>query len=469
MARELLSGDAWNEFVQQRSYDLSRAIAGVRCRVNLLHSSRGVGLAIRLLTSFQASLASLNLHPDLKKLVANKHGLIMVSGPTGSGKSATVAALLQEINVNEARHIMTIESPIEYVLVPRQSLIRQRQVGRDTPSFEQALLDALREDPDVLMVGEMRDPETMRLTLNAAETGHLVVTTLHSASAAEALGRVVSAFPAEVQSGICGQLADCLAAVVCQRLRYRADLKLRLPECEILLPSSGVRGTIRMGQFSRLATALEGGGQEGQWTWARYRAWLDQKKDWVLPTDRANEPVASETVSEPLPLARELEKARPAVKRSAPRPSGVASAPVNPAPQPPTGTKEPRREPPVESPPPSKGSEGVLVIEDIDEDPAAILEKMQRREKGCPASRATGRRAWLESQGASFEGCWPSLGASTIVFPWLSKPRRSGRCHIARLSPSPRRSSPAARPFRPPTSGRWLAAPRSSGSSIPAW
>ncbi len=370
-ARELLQGEAWNEFVQQRSYDLSRAIGGVRCRVNILHSSRGVGMAIRLLTSFQATLTSLNLHPDLKKLVGNKHGLIMVSGPTGSGKSATVAALLQEINVGETRHIMTIESPIEYVLTPRQSLIRQRQVGRDTPSFDQALIDALREDPDVLMVGEMRDPETMRLTLNAAETGHLVITTLHSSTAAEALGRVVSAFPAEVQSGICGQLADCLAAVVCQRLRYRPDLKMRIPECEILLPSSGVRGTIRMGQFSRLATAMEGGGQEGQWTLARYRTWLDSKRDWVLPNDRSNEPVAAEMMSEPLSMTRELELPEASIRRPAPK---SAAVPVSAAPR-----KEPRKESPVATPAPDKGGEGVLVIEDIDEDPAAILEKMNRR------------------------------------------------------------------------------------------
>jgi len=371
-ARDLLPVDGWSEFVQQRSYDLSRAIAGVRCRVNLLHTSRGVGMAIRLLTSFQASLTSLNLHPDLKKLVASKHGLIMVSGPTGSGKSATVAALLQEINVAESRHIMTIESPIEYVLVPRQSLIRQRQVGRDTPSFDQALIDAMREDPDVLMVGEMRDPETMRLTLNAAETGHLVITTLHSSSAAEALGRVVSAFPAEVQSGICGQLADCLAAVVCQRLRYRPDLKMRLPECEILLPSSGVRGTIRTGQFTRLATAMEGGGQEGQWTWARYRAWMDAKKDWVLPTDRSNEPVASEAAAEPMSMARELELSEAGSRRTAARPRAVPVPPPR---------REPRQElvaAPAPGPASEKGGE-VLVIDDVDEDPAAILEKLQRR------------------------------------------------------------------------------------------
>jgi twitching motility protein PilT len=349
LARELLGEVGWGEFLEIRSADLSKVISGVRCRINLLHSSRGVGLAIRFLSSFQATLTSLNLHPDVKKLVANRHGLLMVSGPTGCGKSSMVAALLQEINLSETRHIVTIESPIEYVLTPQSSFIRQRQVGRDTPSFEQALTDAMREDPDVLMVGEMRDPETMRLTLNAAETGHLVITTVHSSSAAEALGRVVSAFPSDIQAGICAQLADCLAGVVCLRLRYREDLKIRIPECEILLPSSGVRGTIRAGQFSRLATALEGGGQEGQWTWARYRAWVDARTDWVLPTTRSYEPIAAEPEpTRPLPLER-------ASRREPPRP-------------------RPEKQSAPEAP-----SDGQLVIDDVDEDPASILEKLGRK------------------------------------------------------------------------------------------
>src|SRR6202022_264810 len=170
-----------------------------------------------LLSSVQPTLRSLNLHPELERLVRPTHGLVLVSGPTGSGKSSTLAALIQEINVREARHVITLESPIEYELVPRRAFIRQREVGRDTPSFERGLLDALREDPDVLMVGEMRDPETMRLTLNAAETGHLVLATVHSATVAEALQRVVNAFPAEVQNAIAAQLADCLLGVVAQR------------------------------------------------------------------------------------------------------------------------------------------------------------------------------------------------------------------------------------------------------------
>ena len=368
IARDLLPGDDWNQFVEQGAFDMSKAIAGVRCRINILHSARGVGMAIRFLSSFQASLTSLNLHPDLKKLVANRHGLIMISGPTGCGKSSTVAALLQEINNNDTRHIVTIESPIEYILTPRRSLIRQRQVGRDTPSFGHALIDALREDPDVLMVGEMRDPETMRLTLNAAETGHLVITTVHSSSASEAVGRVISAFPAEIQAGIAAQLADCLAAVVCQRLRYRPDLKMRIPECEILLPSSGVRGIIRVAQFSRLGTALEAGGQEGQWTFPRYRAWLDARTDWARPTERAPDPATDDVLPsvEHVRTTVPRPEARPApAARAAPL---AASRPAAPAPKP--AKKEPTAAPPSE--------DGVLVIDDAG-DPAAILERMGRR------------------------------------------------------------------------------------------
>src|SRR5581483_3856080 len=153
----------WPQFLERRSADLSRTIQGVRCRINILQTARGVGFAIRLLSAFQATVEKLNLHPDLKKIVSHPYGLVIISGPTGSGKSSTLAALIQEINLSEPRHVVTIESPIEYQSRPRQAYIRQREVGRDTPSFEQALLDALREDPDVLMVGEMREPETMQI------------------------------------------------------------------------------------------------------------------------------------------------------------------------------------------------------------------------------------------------------------------------------------------------------------------
>ncbi len=293
-ARALIGDEQWPHFLEQRSFDLSRTIHGVRCRINVLHTARGVGFAIRLLAAFQATVERLNLHPDLKKLVTHPNGLILVSGPTGCGKSSTLAALIQEVNLTETRHIVTIESPIEYSFRPRRAFIRQREVGRDTPSFEQALLDALREDPEVLMVGEMRDPETMRLTLNASETGHLVLATVHSATCAEALQRVVAAFPAEIQSSVSAQLADCLLAVISQRLRFRADLNIRVPECEILVATHAVKNFVRNREFFKIASALETGAEHGMWSLQRYRSWLDARKNWHVPGSTP-EPPDSET------------------------------------------------------------------------------------------------------------------------------------------------------------------------------
>ena len=291
MVRGVVGPEHWPRFLERRSLDLSKTIGGVRCRINVLQTSRGVGLALRLLASFQATLEKLNLHPDLKRLIQHQNGLILVSGPTGCGKSSTLAALIQEINLADSRHVLTIENPIEYTFRPRLAYIRQREVGRDTPSFEQALLDALREDPDVLMVGEMREPETMRLTLHASETGHLVLTTVHSANCVEALMRITSAFPSEIQNSVRAELADCLVAVVSQRLRYRPDLKIRVPECEILIPSIPVKNFIRNGEFFKIMTAMETGAEHGMWTFARYQTWLENKKSWYI-SSTADQPDA---------------------------------------------------------------------------------------------------------------------------------------------------------------------------------
>lgn len=306
-ARELL-GDEWGGFVERGSADLSRVLSGQRCRINVLRTSRGVGFAIRLLTSSQATLKSLNLHPELVRLVRPTHGLVLVCGPTGAGKSSTLAALLQEVNLHEARHLITVESPVEYTLTPKRSLIRQREVGRDTPSFEQALLDSLREDPDVLMVGELREPEVMRLTLSAAETGHLVLATLHSSRASEGLQRLVSAFAPEAQQAVCAQLADVLVGVVAQRLKFHEPAKLVVPECELLMASSAVRALVRQGQFFKLASAMETAAADGSLTFARYAEWLAKKTDFVQPG------AALEAASEPLPpplprVARPVKKA----------------------------------------------------------------------------------------------------------------------------------------------------------------
>ncbi len=327
MARALIGEEQWHVFLERRSFDLSKTIHGVRCRINILQTSRGVGLAIRLLSSFQATIEKLNLHPDVKKFIRHTSGLILVSGPTGSGKSSTLAALIQEINLAEARHIITVESPIEYSFRPRRSYIRQREVGRDTPSFKQALLDALREDPDVLMVGEMREPETMRLTLNAAETGHLVLATVHSSTCAEALQRVVGSFPAEIQGSISAQLADCLVGVISQRLRFRPELNIRVPECEILAPTHAVKAFIRMRDFFKIASALETGADHDMWTFQRYIKWLDSRTNWFIPGQNP-EPPDSETAdtgADALPLPA-LASPKPAKASVNPKPS----APPNP-------------------------------------------------------------------------------------------------------------------------------------------
>jgi twitching motility protein PilT len=324
MAREVVGAAHWPQFLERRSHDLSKNIRGVRCRINVLQTSRGVGLAVRLLASFQATVEKLNLHPDFRKFVTRENGLILLTGPTGCGKSSTLAALIQEINLGECRHVVTIESPIEYVFTPRRAYLRQREVGRDTPSFEQALLDALREDPDVLMVGEMRDPETMRLTLNASETGHLVLATMHSGSCVEALQRIVSAFPSEAQGNVRAQLADCLVAVIAQRLRYRSDLKIPVPECEVLVPTSAVKAHLRAGDFFKIASALEIGAEAGMWTFARYQTWLEAKKTWHIPgAPEAPEPELGEAAaSVALPPLRPVDATKIAEKRPA-----AASAP----------------------------------------------------------------------------------------------------------------------------------------------
>src|SRR5947199_9217190 len=318
-ARDIIGEVHWQYFLERRSADLSRTLQGVRCRLNILQTSRGIGFAIRLLATFQATVEKLNLHPDLKKLAAPANGLILVSGATGSGKSSTLAALIQEINLTDSRHIVTVESTIEYTFRPRRAYIRQREVGRDTPSFEQALLDALREDPDVLMVGEMREPETMRLTLAASETGHLVMATVHSSTCAEALQRVVGAFPSEIQSSVSAQLADSLVAVISQRLRFRPDLNIRVPECEILIATHAVKNFIRNRDFFKIISAIEAGGEHGMWSFQRYRTWLDTRTKWHIPgqsADSAETETAEPDPPVPAPLALASKPGKPEIRLS---------------------------------------------------------------------------------------------------------------------------------------------------------
>ncbi len=321
-ARQQLGSEGWAQFLARGSSDLSVDIAATRCRVSMFRTVRGVALAVRLLMASANDLKACNLHPDLRGFIEARAGLVIVSGPTGSGKSTTLAALVEEINSWRAWNVICLESPIEYLFNNRRSFIRQREVPTHSPSYEQAITDALRENPDAIVIGEMRSPEVMRLTLNAAETGHLVLTTMHSATCAEALSRLCMSFAAEIQSSIRAQLADCLVGVVCQRLEAHGE-QLLLPSCEILTASSAAKGTIRAGQFSQLATVLQSGGEDGMWNFDRYRRWMAQKHDWVPPSAAANCTYAAPPAAAQPPLADHAARAgaaaaaRPAAERSA--------------------------------------------------------------------------------------------------------------------------------------------------------
>jgi len=306
VGKETLGAEAWSHFMERGSADLSLVIGGTRCRVNLYRTIRGVAIAVRLLAPSIHDLRTCNLHPDLRKLVEPATGLVVISGPTGCGKSTTLAALIEEQNATRSRHIITLESPLEYLFTNRRSFIRQREIPTHSPSFEQAIVDALRENPDVLVISEMRTPEVIRLTLNAAETGHLVLATMHSSTCAESLSRICMAFPADLQSNIRAQLADCLVGVVCQRLEFVEAHQLRVPRCEILLASSGAKGAIRSGQFSQIANVIQSGGDDGCWTFDRYQRWMDAQREWTrapptaaIPDDIPAPPMAMKAPAKP--------------------------------------------------------------------------------------------------------------------------------------------------------------------------
>jgi twitching motility protein PilT len=258
------------------SADFPLQVPGRRLRVNVYATSDGVAAAIRLLPGAPPPLSTLHLPASLEDLVDLPHGLVIVCGPTGSGKSTTLAALAQEALRRRSIALVTLEDPIEYVFgttdreeghAPRRaqgtSFVRQRQIGRDVRDFATGLRDALREDPDVLVVGEMRDPETISLALTAAETGHLVLTSLHSRSAPSAVERIVDTYAPERQGQIRVQLADALRAVVSQRLLPRAKGTGRVAALEVMRVTHGVAASIRDGKTAQLPSSIQAGRREG--------------------------------------------------------------------------------------------------------------------------------------------------------------------------------------------------------------
>ncbi|MFP5247882.1 MAG: type IV pilus twitching motility protein PilT [Thermoanaerobaculia bacterium] len=234
-----------------------------RFRVNV-HRQRGtLAAAIRALPTEIPTLTQLRLPPSLAELVKPQRGLVLVCGPTGSGKSTTLAALVGELNRTESRHIITIEDPIEYEHRNAKSIVEQVEIGRDAPSFAAALRASLRQDPDVILVGEMRDLETVATALTAAETGHLILSTLHTSDAAQAIHRIVDVFPPAQQTQIKQQLALSLNAIVVQHLIPRSDNKGRNVAVEVLLANYAIRNHIRNEKLQNLATEITLGKRQG--------------------------------------------------------------------------------------------------------------------------------------------------------------------------------------------------------------
>ncbi len=254
-------------FIRNLEIDFSTKLSNdVRFRVNAFNQINGIAAAFRVIPNEIKQYEELHLPEVLKKMTTKEKGLILVTGPTGSGKSTTLATMIDTINDNRACHIITIEDPIEFVHRSKNSLINQRELGHDTWSFTAALRSALREDPDVILVGEMRDLETVSLALTAAETGHLVFATLHTGSCTKSIDRVIDMFPKEQQQQVRSMLSESLEAVVSQTLLPTKDGKGRVPAVEIMIANAAVRNLIREEKTYQIPSVIQAGSKEGMQT-----------------------------------------------------------------------------------------------------------------------------------------------------------------------------------------------------------
>ncbi|MER3403011.1 MAG: type IV pili twitching motility protein PilT [Armatimonadota bacterium] len=264
---DILTDEQIQRFETTYELDFSYSLHKVaRFRVNAYKDKGAVAAAFRLIPARVPTIRELNLPPVLEELTRRPRGLILVTGPTGSGKSTTLAAMLNQINSERSVHIITIEDPIEYLHTHKFSIINQRELGQDTKSFAAALRSALREDPDVILVGEMRDLETIQLAITAAETGHLVFATLHTNNAAESIDRIVDVFPPGQQEQIRIQLANNLQAIVSQQLLPRAGQPGRVPAVEVMIATPAIRNLIRENKTHQIHTMIQTSGQLGMQT-----------------------------------------------------------------------------------------------------------------------------------------------------------------------------------------------------------
>lgn len=267
---EILNQEQKENLLSNREIDLSYTFGDYRFRVNIYFAKGGLNANFRLIPLKIKTLEELNLPQFLYRCADFNQGLVLITGPTGEGKSTTLAAIINEINLKYTKHIITIEDPIEYVYPAAKSVISQRQLHEDTHSWNIALRSALREDPDVILIGEMRDFDTIQLALTAAETGHLVFSTLHTNSAPETIDRIIDVFPSQQQNQIKNQLAQVLRLIIAQRLLPAATSYGRIPAVEILVNTPAVSATIREGRTHLINNILETGEDSGQVLFEKY-------------------------------------------------------------------------------------------------------------------------------------------------------------------------------------------------------
>ena len=293
MLPQVMSKDQLNLFKEKKEIDFSAKLEGKgRFRVNLFNQINGLAGVFRTIPDTIKSCEELGIPPFMQDLAMMDRGLILLTGPTGSGKSTTLAAMVDHINREKACHIITIEDPVEYYHHTNESLINQRELGASTHSFANALRAALREDPDVILVGEMRDLETISLALTAAETGHLVLSTLHTSSAIKAIDRIIDIYPTGQKDQIRSMLSESLEAVIAQKLLPTKDGKGRVPACEVMISTTAIRNLIREDRIYQIGSVIQSGGVEGMQT-------LDQDLQRLVTQGKIERKVAIEIADNP--------------------------------------------------------------------------------------------------------------------------------------------------------------------------
>lgn len=258
-----LAGKAYDQVAECGELDMAATVAGQRLRINLYRQKGTVSAAIRILRNQIPELSELGLPPVVSDFAGWRKGIVLVTGETGSGKSTTLAAILNQINRTRRAHILTLEDPIEYLYEGDQCLINQREIGADTKSYADGLKASLREDPDVILIGEMRDRETIEIALTAAETGHLVFSTLHTNSAIDSIDRITGVFPADHQTQIRMELSMCLRAVLTQQLVETWERGKRVAACEVMVVTPALQNLIREGKTPQMYSMLLTGRDQG--------------------------------------------------------------------------------------------------------------------------------------------------------------------------------------------------------------